>query len=90
MTNQYLAACLQLGALSSNGRSKTFDASADGYGRGEAAIVFVLRGSGEFANKKYKCLAKLHSARCTLHAVIHSNTHNSPFPFSPNAVGREA
>ncbi len=31
----------QLGALSSNGRSKTFDASADGYGRGDACIVFV-------------------------------------------------
>ena len=38
-----------LGALSSNGRSKTFDASADGYGRGEACIVFVAcrPGSGQ-------------------------------------------
>lgn len=36
----------QLGALSSNGRSKTFDASADGYGRGEACIVFVARQHG--------------------------------------------
>lgn len=39
-TSTHLA---QLGALSSNGRSKTFDASADGYGRGEACIVFVAR-----------------------------------------------
>jgi hypothetical protein len=36
----------QLGALSSNGRSKTFDATADGYGRGEACIVFVARSPG--------------------------------------------
>lgn len=33
----------QLGALSSNGRSKTLDATADGYGRGEACIVFVAQ-----------------------------------------------
>lgn len=32
----------QLGSLSLNGRSKTFDASADGYGRGEACIGMVL------------------------------------------------
>ena len=36
----------QLGALSSNGRSKTFDATADGYGRGEACIVFVALSPG--------------------------------------------
>lgn len=44
-TSTHLA---ELGALSSNGRSKTFDATADGYGRGEACIVFVARlpGSG--------------------------------------------
>lgn len=45
-TNLLLAATTsvrltQLGALSSDGRSKTLDASADGYGRGEACIVFV-------------------------------------------------
>ena len=33
----------QLGALASDGRSKTLDASVDGYGRGEACIVFVAR-----------------------------------------------
>ena len=36
----------QLGALSATGRSKTFDASADGYGRGEACVVFVSRRHG--------------------------------------------
>lgn len=33
----------QLGALSGDGRSKALDASVDGYGRGEACIVFVAR-----------------------------------------------
>lgn len=33
----------QLGSLSSNGRSKTFDASVDGYGRGEACVAMVLQ-----------------------------------------------
>jgi len=36
----------QLGSLSSNGRSKTLDASADGYGRGEGCIVLVLQHAG--------------------------------------------
>ena len=39
-TSTHLA---QLGALSPNGRSTTFEAAADGYGRGEACIVFVAR-----------------------------------------------
>ena len=32
-----------LGALSANGRSKTFEASADGYGRGEGCVVVTMR-----------------------------------------------
>ena len=43
-TSTHLA---QLGALSPNGRSKSFDASGDGYGRGEACISAVLRLPGE-------------------------------------------
>lgn len=35
-----------LGALSSNGRSKTFEATADGYGRGEGCIVVAMRLAG--------------------------------------------
>ena len=40
-----------LGALSANGRSKTFDASADGYGRGEGCLAVVMRlgGTGDAA-----------------------------------------
>jgi hypothetical protein len=50
----------QLGALSSNGRSKTFDATADGYGRGEACVVFVARSPGSGLPP----LAVLHGKPC--------------------------
>ena len=33
----------KLGAISPDGRSKTFDDSADGYGRGEGAVALVLK-----------------------------------------------
>ena len=33
----------QVGVLAPDGRSKTFDASADGYGRGEGCVVLVLK-----------------------------------------------
>lgn len=32
-----------LGALSANGRSKTFEATADGYGRGEGCVVMCMK-----------------------------------------------
>ena len=40
------AAICQLQALSQNGRCKTFDASADGYGRGEGVAALVLKPPG--------------------------------------------
>ena len=33
----------ELGFLSPDGKCKTFDSAADGYGRGEGALAFVLR-----------------------------------------------
>ena len=62
-TSTHLA---QLGALSSNGRSKTFDASADGYGRGEACIVFVARRPTTSAQQQ---------SQLTL-AVLHGSAYN--------------
>jgi acyl transferase domain-containing protein len=42
----------QLGSLSLNGRSKTFDASADGYGRGEACVAMVLQKAGDMGESQ--------------------------------------
>ena len=39
-------AICQLGALSPSGRCRTFDASADGYGRGEGVVVAVMQPHG--------------------------------------------
>lgn len=39
-----------LGALSSNGRSKTFEATADGYGRGEGCVVVAMRHASSGSN----------------------------------------
>jgi 3-oxoacyl-(acyl-carrier-protein) synthase/acyl carrier protein len=59
----------QLGSLSSNGRSKTFDASADGYGRGEACIAMVVRRAGEEGAGGEQSHAVLHGKSCCCHIV---------------------
>ncbi len=50
----------QLGSLSLNGRSKTFDASADGYGRGEACVAMVLQKAGDVVEGHAPIEALLH------------------------------
>lgn len=60
----------QLGALSSNGRSKSFEASADGYGRGEACISVVLRrGSSAGEAETHAVLAVLQGVHKQWHTA---------------------
>jgi acyl transferase domain-containing protein len=59
----------QLGALSPVGRSKSLDADADGYGRGEGCIAITLRRSEEGRLPGYSPLAVLQGMSCaSLHA----------------------
>jgi acyl transferase domain-containing protein len=53
----------RLGSLSSNGRSKTFDSTADGYGRGEACVMVVIRRPGDVINGRvWPPLALMHGS----------------------------
>lgn len=73
----------QLGALSPTGRSKSFDAAADGYGRGEGCITLVMRRSGEGASiPAYSPLAVLQGKGLATivcaSAVIHGDISSMP------------
>ena len=69
-TSTHLA---QLGALSPNGRSKSFDASADGYGRGEACISAVLRLPGGNHEALAVMLGELSLSSCSAHEAQHAS-----------------
>lgn len=73
----------KLKALSPSGRCHSFDARADGYGRGEGAVLFALRR-----------LADAEAAGDRIHAVIHGSASNhdgaSNGLTAPNGVAQEA
>ena len=49
----------QLGALSPTGRSKSLDAAADGYGRGEGCIAIIMRQPGQTVITDHSPLAMM-------------------------------
>ena len=67
------AAICQLQALSPNGRCKTFDASADGYGRGEGVSALVLQPAGSSP----QALALLHATVVNQVQSVLRHTHKS-------------
>ena len=62
------ASLARLGSLSNTGRSKTLDASADGYGRGESCISLVLQ--SHTSDNLSDCLVN------RPYAVVHGSAYN--------------
>lgn len=72
----------QAGATAPDGRSKTFDMAADGYGRGEGAAVVVLKRLGDARRDGNPVLAVVRGG-----AVAHDG--NTPGIMSPNGRAQE-
>ncbi|QSQ15451.1 type I polyketide synthase [Myxococcus landrumensis] len=77
-----------LGALSTDGRCKTFDASADGYGRGEGCGVFVLKRLAEALEDGDRVLAVVRGS--AVNQDGHSNGLTAPNGLAQEAVLKEA
>ncbi|MGV0627613.1 type I polyketide synthase [Mycolicibacter minnesotensis] len=72
----------QAGATAPDGRSKTFDMAADGYGRGEGAAVVVLKRLDDARRDGNRVLAVVRGG-----AVAHDG--NTPGIMSPNGTAQE-
>ncbi|KFE58865.1 type I polyketide synthase [Hyalangium minutum] len=77
-----------LRALSPDGRSKTFDASADGYGRGEGCGVLVLKRQTDAAKQGDRVLARVRGT--AVNQDGRSNGLTAPNGLAQEAVLREA
>jgi acyl transferase domain-containing protein/acyl carrier protein len=75
-------------ALSPDGRCKTFDASADGYGRGEGCGVLVLRRQAEASRQGDRVLARVRGS--AVNQDGRSNGLTAPNGLAQEAVLREA
>lgn len=82
-----IALC-KLRALAPDGRCKTFDASADGYGRGEGCGVLVLKRLSEAQTAGDRIYAVVRGSACNHDG--HSNGLTAPSGIAQEAVIRSA
>jgi len=83
LSPQLLISLSQMKVLSSNGRCKTFDASADGFGLGEGCGIVVLKRLSDAQKNDDNILAILRGS-----AVNHDGPSNGLT--SPNGIAQEA
>jgi len=74
--------------MAANGRCKTFDASADGYGRGEGAGIVVMKRLSEAQRDKDNILAVINGS--AINQDGRSNGITAPNSLAQQAVIREA
>lgn len=72
----------KLGAISADGQSKSFDASANGYGRGEGAGVLILKRIKDAKNKKDNILGIVRATAANQDAKSNGLT-------APNGLAQE-
>ena len=79
----------QLGALSPTGRCKTLDMTADGYGRGEGCVVFVVRALSDLISNVATVMLATH-ARCGIAGTAVNQDGRSSSLTTPNGASQQA